>query len=683
MVSISRLIPCQPITHSCVKSVNSTTSSSESEASLGSSNATTRNAVTYKANAVEPVSAQRVASPHRNTVAKSSDPIDLSRPRSSAAKPAGDAASFSGTAGLLKTLMSLSDKVPLAGAGDPATANYNIQNPNLLQSYLTERALQKSKMKLSQMAQSALHEKAANGVLMRSDSCSSVQASSFDDTWRNEAGSDRAPAEPSRKLAERQARPMENGDGPRGPVTTDAGANEPAACQSPPSHQKGHAERAGNEAVACETAGSLSDKVAEVLVRAKSMSAEHSSMETLADIAAHSAKLAASKASESAGAHRRSPTPANAAPLYSVPTKSAIAMPTASASTLTTAADSPATAATKDKNAKNIASKYLQMANKQDSGVLTPALLDESSSSSEPDQALAADAKVMRRPAVARCAGSGAGGAAPDLAMSAQTVVVGKDGFQRKSSTTNDLHVFPLGRGTSGDAPRPKGPFIQNDGGPCTCEQCGQTFQKQHQLTLHMNIHYMNPGGKFRCETCCTTFNTRGLLQKHLRSEVHNSSSKNPRPFECTYCKRAFRIQGHLAKHLRSKTHVQRLECLQKLPFGTYNMIEEARIRLTDIDTTDCDSSLASLKTLADQLKTDSGSPAKLKSPMSGDGHHSSNDATNTSDNRSRDGDRATMSDNDTDDALDAGDFVAPKKRKLNDETWVRCLSDGAETELH
>lgn len=671
MQSISRLIPCQPITHSYVKSANSTASSSESEASL-SSNASTRDAVIYKANAAEPASVQRVDSPHRNPVNKSSDPIDLSRPRSTAAKQSGEASSFSGTAGLLKKLMSLSDKVPLPGTVDVAATNYNTQNPNLLQSYLTERALQKSKMRLSQMAQSALHEKAANGVLVRSDSCSSEQASSFDDSWRSDGGGDRTSIELSRKHGDK-AKPMENGDDLRSVTTMEdeRTAKEPAVDQ-PSSHQKVHAEKRSNEVALSESADDLPDKVTE----------EHSGIETLAEIAAHSAKLAASKANESSGSHRRSPTPTSAASTsaYSVPTKSSIAMPTATATTLTTATDSPATPATKDKNAKNIASKYLQMANKQDSGSLTTALLDESSSSSETDQA-SGDAKATRRPANARSGGSGAGagGTVPDMAMSAQTVVVGKDGFQRKSASSNDVHVFPLGRGTSSDAPRSKGPFIQNDGGPCTCEQCGQTFQKQHQLSLHMNIHYMNPGGKYRCEACCTTFNTRGLLQKHLRSEVHNSSSKNPRPFECTYCKRAFRIQGHLAKHLRSKTHVQRLECLQKLPFGTYNMIEEARIRLTDIDTTDCDSSLASLKTLAEQLKTDTNSPGKLKSPASGEGHHSSNDATNTSDNRSRDGDRAMLSDHDTDDTLDPTEIVAPKKRKLNDDTWLRCLSDAAE----
>lgn len=126
-----------------------------------------------------------------------------------------------------------------------------------------------------------------------------------------------------------------------------------------------------------------------------------------------------------------------------------------------------------------------------------------------------------------------------------------------------------------------------------------------------MNIHYMER--KFKCEPCGISFRTHGHLQKHERSEAHKNkvmmtstfgvpTTSNPRPFECTDCKIAFRIHGHLAKHLRSKTHVQKLECLQKLPFGTYAEIERAGISLTEIDTSDCDNSLISLKLLAQKL---------------------------------------------------------------------------------
>lgn len=143
------------------------------------------------------------------------------------------------------------------------------------------------------------------------------------------------------------------------------------------------------------------------------------------------------------------------------------------------------------------------------------------------------------------------------------------------------------------------------------CDFCNKTFTKPSQLRLHLNIHYMER--PFRCSVCAVSFRTRGHLQKHERSASHHNkvsmtstfgaaTSFNPRPFRCSDCNIAFRIHGHLAKHLRSKMHVMRLECLFKLPFGTFTEIERAGLSLTDIDTTDCASSLASLQSLARKL---------------------------------------------------------------------------------
>ncbi|XP_017464419.1 PREDICTED: mucin-19 isoform X1 [Rhagoletis zephyria] len=182
------------------------------------------------------------------------------------------------------------------------------------------------------------------------------------------------------------------------------------------------------------------------------------------------------------------------------------------------------------------------------------------------------------------------------LSAPGRTVVVGEDGL--KKSGNNEIQpVYPRVR-------------MSPDGRP-VCKVCAKTFQTQGQLSLHMNIHYMER--KFRCEPCGVSFRTQGHLQKHERAEAHKNkvmmtstfgvpTTSNPRPFECTDCKIAFRIHGHLAKHLRSKTHVQKLECLQKLPFGTYAEIERAGISLTEIDTSDCENSLISLKTLAQKL---------------------------------------------------------------------------------
>ena len=81
-----------------------------------------------------------------------------------------------------------------------------------------------------------------------------------------------------------------------------------------------------------------------------------------------------------------------------------------------------------------------------------------------------------------------------------------------------------------------------------------------------------------------------------MTSTFGTATSSNPRPFKCDDCNIAFRIHGHLAKHLRSKLHIMKLECLGKLPFGTYAEIERSDVNLNDIDTTDCDNSLTSLQ---------------------------------------------------------------------------------------
>lgn len=156
------------------------------------------------------------------------------------------------------------------------------------------------------------------------------------------------------------------------------------------------------------------------------------------------------------------------------------------------------------------------------------------------------------------------------------------------------------------------------------CEVCNKKFQKISQLKIHMNIHYMER--KFRCEPCGTSFRSQGLFLKHERSATHRNkvsmtttfgiaTDSNPRPFYCKDCDVGFRIHGHLAKHLRSKMHVLKLECLGKLPFGTYTEIERSGTNLTEIDTTDCENSLSSLKRLAIRLNVKD--PARV---LPGDG---------------------------------------------------------------
>lgn len=149
------------------------------------------------------------------------------------------------------------------------------------------------------------------------------------------------------------------------------------------------------------------------------------------------------------------------------------------------------------------------------------------------------------------------------------------------------------------------------DDGKTACSTCNKVFTKPSQLQLHINIHYFER--PFRCEACAVSFRTKGHLQKHKRSVTHfnkvnmnltfgTPSTENPRPFKCSDCMIAFRIHGHLAKHLRSKMHIMKLECLGKLPFGTYAEMERSGVNLNEIDTTDCINSLESLQSLAHRL---------------------------------------------------------------------------------
>ncbi|EEB18255.1 immunodeficiency virus type I enhancer binding protein, putative [Pediculus humanus corporis] len=175
------------------------------------------------------------------------------------------------------------------------------------------------------------------------------------------------------------------------------------------------------------------------------------------------------------------------------------------------------------------------------------------------------------------------------------------------SSTDTKLkpEFFPPSSG-----PSPSYVSVTEDG-RSICVMCNKIFTKASQLKLHVNIHYFER--PYRCEPCAVSFRTKGHLQKHERSGSHHNkvsmnttfgtaTTSNPRPFNCDDCKIAFRIHGHLAKHLRSKMHIMKLECIGKLPFGTYAEMERSGVNLNEIDTTDCENSLESLQVLAQKL---------------------------------------------------------------------------------
>ncbi|XP_030027601.2 LOW QUALITY PROTEIN: uncharacterized protein LOC115445458 [Manduca sexta] len=210
------------------------------------------------------------------------------------------------------------------------------------------------------------------------------------------------------------------------------------------------------------------------------------------------------------------------------------------------------------------------------------------------------------------------------------------------------------------------------------CDFCNKTFTKPSQLKLHLNIHYMER--PYRCSVCAVSFRTRGHLQKHERSGSHHNkvsmtstfgaaTSFNPRPFRCSDCNIAFRIHGHLAKHLRSKMHVMRLECLFKLPFGTFTEIERAGVSLTDIDTTDCASSLASLQTLARKLHEKDPTKLEYREP-----NGAATTASATGREHSDDEDNA-FCENICDGEKDSGVKTIENSEGQDKETRVNCCA--------
>nr|CAD7427772.1 unnamed protein product [Timema monikensis] len=181
--------------------------------------------------------------------------------------------------------------------------------------------------------------------------------------------------------------------------------------------------------------------------------------------------------------------------------------------------------------------------------------------------------------------------------------------------SSNVVNCSQLGKPKAEFLPPSSGPLSTyvsiTEDGRSVCVICNKVFSKPSQLRLHVNIHYFER--PFRCESCAVSFRTKGHLQKHERSVSHQNkvsmnstfgapTTTNPRPFKCDDCKIAFRIHGHLAKHLRSKMHIMKLECLGKLPFGTYAEMEREGFNPNDIDTTDCENSLESLQNLAQKL---------------------------------------------------------------------------------
>ncbi|XP_055645259.1 uncharacterized protein LOC129781714 [Toxorhynchites rutilus septentrionalis] len=512
---------------------------------------------------------------------------------------------ITGTANLLTTLVSNTDKIPLAN--NLITNGKELADDNVyFQEYIKQRALQDSKMKQSQMKSINNNNQYESGVVTLPNapimgSLGSVQVELAPSGKSNDHPIPIVTA--SSKVLQEKTYRIFNGKNELYPKT--AVVVEPVEILPVVKELPNAAKPSVYPPQEIAAAAAAESSVTEI------PEPNASRMDTLAEVAAGSLKLDAvgpvRSRSNSRSSEQLKPT------IIAVVGK---------------------------ESAKSVASEYLKLTKS-----VTLRKREDSESGTASDQEPLVENKLIPTPIVAPIVApvvlvpptTNTATPGGELgAIVARTVVVGEDGFKTTPSNEFSLSHF------------------QEDGGRPVCEVCHKKFHKISQLKIHMNIHYMER--KFRCEPCGTSFRSQGLFQKHERSATHRNkvsmtttfgiaTDSNPRPFYCRDCDVGFRIHGHLAKHLRSKMHVLKLECLGKLPFGTYTEIERSGTNLTEIDTTDCENSLSSLKRLAVRLNVkdpanvlplgSSGCVTSSEAPLGGNETDSCDDNQFENDNES------------------------------------------------
>ena len=120
--------------------------------------------------------------------------------------------------------------------------------------------------------------------------------------------------------------------------------------------------------------------------------------------------------------------------------------------------------------------------------------------------------------------------------------------------------------------------------------------------SLRRKYFFIEENTKYVCNTCKKGFPTPAILNCHQKIHLFQCNFRSDVCFYCADCKIGYRIHRHLAKHLQSKSHIMKLENVEKLPIGTYAKMEQLGIDFDLIDTSSCESSLESLKTLAAAL---------------------------------------------------------------------------------
>ena len=86
-----------------------------------------------------------------------------------------------------------------------------------------------------------------------------------------------------------------------------------------------------------------------------------------------------------------------------------------------------------------------------------------------------------------------------------------------------------------------------------TCQYCTKTFQKMHNLKIHVKLH--TTARPFDCVVCKRTFKTKRCLKSHMICHA------DVKPYSCTICEKRFGSKKNLSTHTLIHTGVKRHVC--------------------------------------------------------------------------------------------------------------------------